>query len=95
MNAQLLLQEHRAEILHIAKSHGARSIQVFGSARLPNANAHDIDFLVDLADDRSLLDQVAMQQELEQLLGIPVDVVLVGGLSPHLEAQITAEAMAL
>jgi predicted nucleotidyltransferase len=44
---------------------------------------------------RSLLDQVAFQQELEELLGRPVDVVVEGGLNPYLEQQILAEAVPL
>jgi predicted nucleotidyltransferase len=41
---------------------------------------------------RSLLDQVAFEQNLEELLGCPVDVVVEGGISPHLEGRILAEA---
>jgi predicted nucleotidyltransferase len=69
---------------------------VFGSARSQQSeSAHDLDFLVDLDDDRSLLDQIALQQDLQKLLGMPVDVVLVGGVSPHLQERITTEAVPL
>jgi len=34
----------------------------------------DLDLLIDLEPDRSLLDTVALKSELEALLGIPVDV---------------------
>ena len=96
MNAQTLIDNRKNEILRLAALHGARSIQVFGSTVSGQPElANDIDFLVDLAEDRSLLDQVALQQDLEQLLGTPVDVVLVGGISPHLEHRIMTEAVPL
>ena len=37
---------------------------------------------------RSLLDQVGFEQELEELVGRPVDVVAEGGISPYLETEI-------
>ncbi len=55
----------------------------------------DVDILVQLDDGRSLLDQVGLKQDLEQLLGRKVDVVVEGGISPYLEAQILSQAVPL
>ncbi|HKO46523.1 MAG TPA: nucleotidyltransferase family protein [Polyangiaceae bacterium] len=55
----------------------------------------DLDLLVGLEPGRSLLDIVAIKQDLEDLLGYPVDVVTEGGLSPYLRERILAEALPL
>ena len=55
----------------------------------------DLDLLVDLEPGRSLLDLVAIKQDLEDLLGRDVDVVTEAGLSPYLRDQALREAVAL
>ena len=91
-----LLEQKRTEILQIAAKHGARNVRVFGStARGSATDDSDVDILVELDDGRSLLDQVGLQQELEELLGRKVDVVVEGGISPHLEDRILSEAVPL
>ena len=91
-----LLEQKRTEILQIAAKYGARNVRVFGStARGSATDDSDVDILVELDDGRSLLDQVGLQQELEELLGRKVDVVVEGGISPHLEDRILSEAVPL
>ena len=90
------LRARRAEILRVAKAHGASNVRVFGSVSRGAATAaSDVDLLVALGPRRSLLDQAALQQELEDLLGCTVDLVVEGGISPYLERQILAEARPL
>lgn len=55
----------------------------------------DIDLLVEIESGRTLLDVIALEQDLEELLGRPVEVLTVGGLSPYLEKRILAEAAVL
>jgi predicted nucleotidyltransferase len=62
-----------------------------GDAR-PNS---DIDLLIEIVPGRTLLDLIALEQDLEELLGHPVDVLTAGGLSPYLQKRILAEAAAL
>jgi predicted nucleotidyltransferase len=84
------------EILRIAHSHGARTVRVFGSRARGDATAEsDLDLLISLEPGRSLLDVVAIKQDLEDLLGFSVDVVTEGGLSPYLRDSILAEALPL
>lgn len=59
------------------------------------ARAHDLDLLVEMAKDRSLLDLIALSQEVEDTLGINVDVLTEGSLSPYLRERILAEAVPL
>jgi predicted nucleotidyltransferase len=91
-----LLRNQRDAILRIAAKHGARNVRVFGSTLNDTArDDSDIDILVALDANRSLLDQVGLKQDLEQLLGRAVDVVVEGGISPYLEERILAEAVPL
>ena len=86
----------REDIGRIASAHGARNVRVFGSVPRGEANASsDLDLLVDMSEGRSLFDLVALSDDLEDALGIEVDVVTEGGLSPYLRDRILAEAVAL
>jgi uncharacterized protein len=92
----LSLPEARGDINRIASAHGARNVRVFGSTRRGDAKtSSDLDLLVDMAQGRSLFDLVALSDELEDALGIEVDVVTEGSLSPYLRDRILAEAVAL
>jgi uncharacterized protein len=90
------LQQHRADILTIAARHGGRSVRIFGSvARGEARDDSDIDLLVDLEPGRSLLDLIAIKQDLEDTLGRTVDVVTEAGISPYVRRRILDEAVAL
>jgi len=85
-----------ADILRVAKEHGASNVRVFGSrARGDEQADSDLDLLVTLDPTRSLLDLVALKQDLEDLLVWSVDVVTENGLSPYLRDRILAEALPL
>lgn len=91
-----LLRERRTDILQLATRHGARRVRIFGSAiRETATESSDIDFLVAFEPDRSLLDLIGFKQDLQDLLGRPVDVVSEGGLSPYLKDRILHEAQPL
>ena len=79
-----------------AARHGATHVRVFGSfARGDNRADSDLDLLIDLQPGRSLLDLVAIKQDLEDLLGFKVDVVTERSLSPYLRDAVFKEAVAL
>jgi predicted nucleotidyltransferase len=91
-----LLEQRRSAILRIATKYGARNVRVFGSATHgADVQPNDIDLLIDLESGRSLLDQVGLKQELEELLGREVDIIVKGGISPYLEERIRSEAVPL
>jgi len=94
-SAAVARRESRGEISRIAAAHGAGNVRVFGSAARDEESAHDLDLLVEMAADRNLFDLISFSQELEDTLGIAVDVVSEGGLSPYLREQILAEAAPL
>jgi predicted nucleotidyltransferase len=96
MDVADLLQEKREEILHLAAMHGASNVRIFGSvARGESRPDSDVDFLVELESGRSLLDRVALIQDLEDLLGRKVDVATVKGLRDVWRDRILNEAVPL
>jgi uncharacterized protein len=95
-NAALARTEAREDIARIASEHGARNVRVFGSAGRGEAGeGSDLDLLVEMSEGRNLLDLVALSNELEDALGIEVDVLSEGGLSPYLRERILDEAVPL
>lgn len=74
-------REHRAEILRLARHHGAEVLGVFGSvARGEDQPGSDLDLLVRFESGRSLVDHAALLRELGEALEVPVDVISAGGL---------------
>jgi predicted nucleotidyltransferase len=75
-SSALLGSGERRDINRIAAAHGARNVRLFGSVRRGESSASsDLDLLVDLSEGRSLLDLVALGDDLEEALGRAVDVV--------------------
>ena len=96
MGIRELLRDRREEILRIAAKHGARNVRVFGSVVRGEADeASDIDFLVDLEPERSLLDHAALLLELQDFLGRKVDVVSDRGIKPRIRERVLHEAVPL
>jgi len=90
------LREKRQEILTIAAKHGAYNVRLFGSVARGEADEHsDVDILVELGPDRSLLDLGGFLTDLEDLLGRRVDVVTEKGLRPRLRDRVLQEAVPL
>ncbi|MEW5988546.1 MAG: nucleotidyltransferase family protein [Chloroflexota bacterium] len=96
MIADRTLKEMRAEILRITAGYGAHNVRVFGSlARGEGRPDSDLDLLVRLEPGRSLLDLIAIKQDLEDLLGCGVDVVTEAAFSPYIRDQVLNEAISL
>jgi predicted nucleotidyltransferase len=90
------LKTSRDRILSIAARHGARNVRVFGSVVRGDARPDsDVDFLVEMGEDRSLLDHVGLVQDLEDLLGRKVDVVSERALHWFIRDRVLAEAVPL
>jgi predicted nucleotidyltransferase len=71
-----LLARHRDEVIALGRAHRVSNIRVFGSVARGEDDEHsDIDLLVDLEPEADLFDLAALDIELENLLGHPVDIV--------------------
>lgn len=96
MSIDRSLEDRRSDILRIAATYGARDVRVFGSRSRGQARrGSDLDLLITLEDGRSLLDIVAIKQDLEDLLGYKVDVVTEAAISPYIRDSILKEAIRL
>lgn len=87
------LHAHRADIRRVIEQSKMRNARVFGSVlRGDDNNSSDLDLLVDALPGATLLDLGAVQYELEQLLGVSVDVLTPGDLPAKFRDQILKEA---
>ena len=93
--AAMNLEQQRDTIIDIAARHGARNVRVFGSVARGDDPASDVDLLVDMESDRSLLDLVGLAQDLEALLHRNVDVVTHASLHDAIREQVLAESRPL
>jgi predicted nucleotidyltransferase len=90
------IERRREEILRIARRHGARNVRLFGSlARDEPSEGSDVDLLVEMEPGRSLLDHTALIQDLEELVGRPVDVVSEKALHWYVRDRVLREAVPL
>jgi uncharacterized protein len=71
---------------------GAKKISLFGSyAKGEETNNSDIDVLVQFKETKSLLDIIGIEQDLSETLGIKVDLLTKGSISPHIMRKIQKE----
>src|SRR5512146_442668 len=92
----IAIPEVREDIRRIATAHGAGNVRVFGSTgRGEHGASSDLDLLVEMAEGRSLFDLIALSNDLEENLGIEVDVVTEASLSPYMRDRVLDEAVAL
>ena len=90
------IRGRREEILRVAEAHGARHLRVFGSfARGEAGSTSDLDLLVEMDEDRSLMDRIALKQALEALLGGEIDVVNEKSLRPAIRERVARDLIEL
>ena len=79
MKPSEVLRSHRDAIRKFVESHRALNARLFGSVLHGDDSAtSDLDVLVDALPGATLFDLGAIQVELEEVLGIPVDVLTHG-----------------
>lgn len=89
--ARAVLDEHHEAVLAILGRHRMDNPRLFGSAARGDDRADsDVDLLVDVQPDLDLLDLIDAADELENLLGRPVDLVTSRSLGPDHEISRTA-----
>ncbi|MCW3134953.1 MAG: nucleotidyltransferase family protein [Methanophagales archaeon] len=81
------------KLVSILKKHGAKKIEIFGSyARGEQKETSDLDVIVEFEKRKSLLELVGIEQELEDALGIKVDLLTRVSISPYLIERIEKES---
>lgn len=94
MKPSVALNEHRADIRKIVTANKAANPRVFGSVlRGEDLDGSDLDILVDVLPGATLFDLGGIQYELEELLGVPVDLLTPGEISSKFRAEVLAEAV--
>jgi len=86
----------KPQVLAVATRHGASNLKIYGSITTGREHAtSDLDLLVDLPEEQSLLGLISLRQDLEDLLGCSVDVTEADTLHPLMRTQILEQAPAL
>ena len=87
------LQQHRDAIRKIALSHRVKNVRVFGSVlHGDDTEDSDLDILVDPTPETTLFDIAKIQVELNQRLGVTVDVLTPKALPDKWRDRVIAEA---
>lgn len=90
------LRRYRSQIEELAKRYHAPNVRVFGSTvRDDNTPESDVDFLIDVAPEQTLLDLIGFTRELKELLGCEVDVAQSTVLHPVIRDEVLREAISL
>ena len=93
MKPSTTLNTQRQAIRAAAIRYRTTNPRVFGSTLHGNdADNSDLDLLVDILPGTTLFDLGGLQLELEELLGVPVDIITPGDLPPSFRARVLAEA---
>jgi uncharacterized protein len=91
-----LLKTKREQILEICEKHGVSELRVFGSvARGEGTEQSDVDFLVEVGPVHSPWFPAGLVADLEDLLGVPVDVVTLDSLHWFIKDKVLEEAQPL
>jgi uncharacterized protein len=93
MRPSLALTQHRDAVCRAAGRFRVTNPRVFGSAMRGDDGEHsDLDLLVDPLPGATLFDLGGLQDELEELLGVHVDVVTPRDLPPKFRDVVLAQA---
>jgi predicted nucleotidyltransferase len=96
MSRKTLVHEHRQALLAAAARRGAYNLRVFGSvARGEDGAGSDIDFIVSFEPGRSLFDFGGLYNDLSEILGCEIDLVVDDGLDEHLRQHLLGESIAV
>ena len=96
MNFNELLKHKREDVLRVAARYGAYNVRIFGSVARGEADeASDLDVLLIWSRGAAYLILGGLLMELQELLGLQVDVVTEQGLRPRIGERVLREAVPL
>jgi uncharacterized protein len=86
----------RENLDELTNTYRVKSLGVFGSlVRGEQEDASDIDILVEFVDNPGLIDFIALENHLAELLGARVDLVMKDSLKPGIGERIVKEVVAV
>ena len=87
------LQHHREDIRRIVRENRSANPRIFGSVlHGDDSDGSDLDLLIDPTRKTSLMDVARIQSSIQNLLGIPVDVVTPLDLPVKFRDRVLSEA---
>jgi len=92
----MIIDEIKSKVIPILKRCGVKKAAIFGSVVRGKAEADsDIDILVEIESDMSLLDFVGLKIEVEEALGKKVDLVEYSTIKPLIKERILSEQVVI
>lgn len=82
------LENIKSQIKPILKKYGIKKAGIFGSSARGESVVNDLDLLVKIDKKISLFEFIGIQQELEDTLGMKVDLVEYDAIKPALKDEI-------
>jgi hypothetical protein len=96
MDKTMTIEEIKERIIPILGRSGIKKAAIFGSlARGEAKTSSDIDILVEIKSDMSLLDYIGIKLELEEALKMKVDLVEYETIKPLIREKILNEQVAI
>ena len=90
------IQEIKEKITPILQRYGIKKAAIFGSLAKGEAKiSSDVDILVEIKSDMSLLDFIGIKIELEEALKMKVDLVEYETIKPIIKEKILSEQVAI
>lgn len=96
MKPSIALSHHSNAVAELVRRFRATEPRVFGSVlHESDGDSSDLDLLVDALPETTLLDLGGLQVALEDLLGVPVNLLTPGDLPIKFRQQVLSEARSL
>ncbi len=96
LTTERIMSVLRRALPELALHYSVKSLAVFGSyARNEQRSGSDLDLLVEFVEPPSLLKFIEIENNLSDLLGIKVDLVMKDALKPRIGARVLSEAIAV
>lgn len=93
MRPSVALERNREVVRDLALRYGALNPRIFGSVLYgTDQDGSDLDLLVDVVPGTHLFDLGGLQDELQELLGVKVDLLTPGDIPAKFRARLLSEA---
>lgn len=90
------LRQVRSQVRQAVRAAGGSRVRVFGSvAAGTDDDRSDVDLLFHMDSPLSLMELAGLEQELEEIIGAPVDLVADTAIRPSMRTRILSEAIPL